>query len=246
VVGGGVFAVGLVGEDFVVGYGVGAGARDFSEVEALEFGVDFQDALGLVVDVKDVEPGGVGGQLPGPGVEESLHHGFAKGVEEEGQAGAGRKRELDGVGEDDLQGGLGTAGGAPEGNVLAGDAGEGGVEFDADDRAERELGGDEEGAAHACAEVEEGEVLKRRGGLGALPAFEQGEEDGRRDAVIGGGMAVVEVAGLEVTAGDQAAGADAEFQIEGVGRVAVLDGEARQAEPGALFSFLGLAGWVHC
>ena len=57
-------------------------------------------------------------------------------------------------------------------------------------------------------------------------------EDGRGYAVVGGGVAVVGVAGFEMTAGDEAAGADVVGEVERVWEEAGLFGEAWETAVG--------------
>ena len=110
------------------------------------------------------------------------------------------------------------------GDVGAGDGGELGVEFDADDFAEAELAGDEQAAALAGTDVDEGIAGDgvRRNGL--APALDEAAQDAGRDAVVGGDVLVVGVAGDEVLCGDEAAGVDAVHLVEGV------DGKPREFE----------------
>ena len=77
----------------------------------------------------------------------------------------------------------------------------GGVEFDADDVAEGELAGDEHGAAFAGADVDEGVAGDGVGRGGVAPEVDEGAEDAGGDAVVGGDVLVVGVAGDEVLAG---------------------------------------------
>lgn len=210
----------------MVGNGICCGAADFAEVVAAPGAGGFEDGLLLVVDVEQVE---LAGELRGsllPGFEEASENGGAEGVEEEGEDGSWRELELDGVGFDDADEAAIAAGCAPEAGVGAGDGSEMGVEFDADYGFEVEGGSEENGAAHAGSEVDEGGLSEWVGGEGFLPALDEGVEDGGRDAVIGCGVAVVGMAGLEVTAGNEAAGLDSELGVEGVRRVAAFDGEA--------------------
>ncbi len=92
-----------------------------------------------------------------------------------------------------------------------------GVELDADDFEEGRLGGDEEGAAFAGADVEKGVAIDGEGRGGAVePEVNEGAEDGGRDAVVGGDVLVAELSGEELRAGDEAAGIGAVGGVEGV------------------------------
>jgi len=114
------------------------------------------------------------------------------------------------------------------------------VEFDADDGFEIERGGEQESASHACAEVDEGGVGERGCGCGFLPTFDQGMKYGGGHAVIGGGMAVVWMAGFEMATGDEAAGLDAELRVEWMRSISVFDGEARKQTESSLLCCAGL------
>ena len=102
------------------------------------------------------------------------------------------------------------------GRDWAGDGGERGVELDADDLAEAEFAGDEQAAAFAGADVDEGVAGDGVGRDGVAPVGDEGAEDARGDAVVGGDVLVVGVAGDEVPGGDEAAGVDAVDLVEGV------------------------------
>ncbi len=104
-------------------------------------------------------------------------------------------------------------------DVGLGDGGEAGVELDADDLVEGGFGGDEEGAAFAGADVEEGVAVDGEGWGGAVdPQVDDAAEDGGGDAVVGGDVRVAGVAGEEVGGGDEAAGVGAVAGVEGVDR----------------------------
>ena len=110
------------------------------------------------------------------------------------------------------------------GDILTGDGGERGVELDANDFAEAEFAGDEQAAAFAGADVDEGVAGDGVGRDGLAPVADEGAQDGGRDAVVGGDVLVVGVAGDEVPGGDQAAGVDAVHLVEG------MDGEVGELE----------------
>ena len=86
---------------------------------------------------------------------------FAEGIEEVGDRGVLGELEFGDVLAEDLHGAAGEPRGFPGADVLLGDFAELGVEFDAGDFAEVYAGGDEQAAAHAGADVEEGVVFGR-------------------------------------------------------------------------------------
>lgn len=100
--------------------------------------------------------------------------------------------------------------------VELGGVGQGGVELDADDLVEGEFAGDEHGAAFAGTDVDEGVVVDGMGRVGVAPEVDEGAEDAGGDAVVGGDVGVVGVAGGEVAGGDEAAGFDAVDLVEGM------------------------------
>ena len=81
---------------------------------------------------------------------------------------------------------------------------------------EGEFAGDEHGAAFAGADVEEGVAVDGVGRDGLAPVVDEGAEDARGDAVVGGDEGVVGVTGDEVAGRDEAAGVDAVGLVEGV------------------------------
>jgi hypothetical protein len=110
------------------------------------------------------------------------------------------------------------------GDVLARDGGHGGVQFDADDFAEMVFAGDEQAAAFASADINECVTPDGVGRNGLAPVVDEGAQDAGRDAVVGGDVLVVGMAGDEVTGGDEATGVDAVGLVEGV------DGKLGQLE----------------
>ena len=100
--------------------------------------------------------------------------------------------------------------------IVLGDVGEVGVEFDADDLMKRQLAGDEHGAALTCSEVKERVVLDGVRWVGGSPEVDEGAKDAGGDAVVRGDVRIVGVTCEEVARGDQAAGFDAVDLVEGV------------------------------
>src|SRR5579863_2493285 len=127
VVGGGVFSVRLVGEDGVVGDGVGPRAGDLAKEESLEATRRFELGFLLVVDVEQIELARAVCELLGDAFEQAAQDGCAEGVEEKEEGGTGRQREIDGVAARDASRRVNPTGGAPEAKIAASDAGEGGV-----------------------------------------------------------------------------------------------------------------------
>ncbi len=198
------------------------GHGDGAEEEPGEGGVSVEESVALGVDVEDVEGSGAFGELSFDAAQEGFEDGLFEGVEEEGEAGGGGEVVGEGVLLEQAGGGearcgwVGLVGGDPEVEVVLGDVGEGGVELDADDLAERELAGDEHGASFAGSEVEEGVVVDGVGRGGGEPVVDEGTEDAGGDAVVGGDVGVVGVSGDEAPGGDESAGVDAVGGVEGV------------------------------
>ena len=165
---------------------------------------------------------GAFGELGFDAAEKLLEDGGFEGVEEEDQSGRAGKVEGEGVLLEELDGGeaggggVGGVGCVPVVEVLLGGVGHGGVEFDADDLAEGKFAGDEHGAAFAGADVDEGVAVDGVGRRGLAPEVDEGAEDAGGDAVVGGDVLVVGVAGDEVGGGDEAAGLDAVDLVEGM------------------------------
>lgn len=222
----GVFAVGLAGKDAPVGEGVCAGAADRAAEEAGESEAGVELGALLVVDVEDVKLAGARGEGAGPRGGETAQDRRAEGIEEEGDAGAGREGEGEGVAAENFRRRETAPGCAPVGKIAACDASESGVELDAENSAERELRGEEHGAAHPGAKIDEGVRVDGREGMAATPANDHGLEDGGSDGVVGGRMAIVAMAGAKMAAGDEAAGAHAVLEVEGMAEKALGDAEA--------------------
>ena len=210
------------------GNGVGAGAADLAEKEARESGLPFDDSLLFVVHVQEIELSRAVRKSEGEMLQKAAHDRFAEGVEEENEAGAFGNPGLEDIAAGDLHRSRGATGGTPSADVLPGHTGEDGIEFDSLYLCKRMLGREEHGAAHSGADVDEAEVFNRSAGSGPLPTLEKGVEDGRGDAEVRGGVAVVSVTSFEKAARDKAAGLDAVFEVEGMRRETLLFCEAGQ------------------
>ena len=211
---------GQVGDVVLSGHGDGA------EEESGEGGVSVEDSAALGVDVEEVEFAGAGGELGFDAAEEEFEDRGLEGVKEEGYAGGTGEVVGEGVlleeagGGEGWSGGIGGVGVEPVVEVGLSDIGEGGVELDADDLAEGELAGDEHGTAFASTEVDEGVFGGGMGRVGGLPEIDQGAQDAGSDAVVGGDVLVVGVAGGEASSRDETAGFDSVSGVEGMdGRV---------------------------
>ena len=155
VAGGSVFF--LLGDGGHVGSVVGGGHGDQAGPEPGEGGVAVEVGVVFRVDVEEVE----GPWIVRDGLfyvtEEAAQDGEFKGVEEEGEDGLGGQGMGGGVGvvEDKGGEGVGLQVVVPEGDIGVGDTCEVGVELDAFDAEEGELGAEQHGAAFAGADVEE-------------------------------------------------------------------------------------------
>jgi hypothetical protein len=110
-------------------------------------------------------------------------------------------------------------GGSKLGGVLAGDDGEGWIEFNTDDTPEGILAGDQQTAAFAGTDIDEGVAGDWVGRDGLAPVGDELAEDGWGDSIVCGDVLIVGMAGEEVVGGDEAAGVDAVHLVEG------MDGE---------------------
>ncbi len=230
VAGGAVFL--LAGDGFEVGGVVFGGHFDVVEEELGEGGIAVEDVGALGVDVDEVEAGCSGGLANWVSMRRRscLRTGASKGWKRKSSTGVEGKSKSrascsrTSMGARRRRGGVGLVGFDPVVDVGAGDGGEVGVELDADDFAEAEFAGDEQAAAFAGTDVDEGVAGDGVGGDGLAPLVDEGAQDAGRDAVVGGDVLVVGVAGDEVLGGDEAAGVDAVHLVEG------MDGEAGELE----------------
>jgi len=228
VIRGGVFAIGLICEDGMVGDGVGAGAGDLAEEEAAETAMVFKLGFLLVVGVEEIEMAGAVLKVLGNVLEQAAQDGFAKGVEKEEQARAGGERKVDRIAAMDPRGRMDSVERAPMLQIAARDAGQSRIQLYARHSMERHLGGEQDGTSHACTDINECEVADGSDWFGSPPLVEKGAKDGGGDAIISGGVAVVAMAALEVTAGDEAAGAHSVGCVKGVTGEAVCNSESGQ------------------
>jgi hypothetical protein len=152
----------LAGDGFEVGRVIFGRHLDVVEEELGEGGVAVEDVGALGVDVDEINCVWALGELGFDAAEELFEDGRLERVEEEEERGFGGEFEVKRVLLEDFDGSearggdVGCVSFGPVGDVLAGDGGERGVELDADDLAEVELAGDEQAAALAGADVDEG------------------------------------------------------------------------------------------
>jgi len=189
-----------------------------------EAGVIGERVGGFGVDVEEPELTGVSAQGALQPLQDAAQDGGEEGVVEKEDGGGEWEVYGRGVGVEDAERARLLPGCGERLEVLLGDVGERGIELDAEDVAEREAAAEQERAAFAAAEIDEGEagegVGVRRGAVRADGVFGEGEgaiEDGWSDAVVGGtpeGGAVqrhgVAGRGVELIAAKIAAGVDGE------------------------------------
>jgi hypothetical protein len=228
VIRGGVFAIGLIGEYGMVGDGVSPRAGDLAEEQASETAVAFDLGFLLIVGIEKIELAGAVREVPGDALEQAAQDGFAKGIEEKEQAGTCWKRKLDRIAAMDPRGRKDPVDHAPPLQIAASDAGQSRVQFHTHHSMERHFGGQQDGASHARADVDECEFANRRDRFRSPPLIQESAKDGGSDTVVSGGMAVVTMAALEMPTRDEAAGPHAVGRVKGVTGEAVCNGESGQ------------------
>lgn len=232
--------LGLAGHNPVVGARVAGRAVHLAEEEADEARSSavalFEHAFLLVVDVKQVQLAGAIGEGPSQPGEQASHDHGPKGIKEKQHRGPGGKFEGRGIRLDDARGRAQATRLTPEGEVAAGDADQGGVELNTEDAAEGQLGCQQDSAAHAGTDVDECGVPEGSTRFSSLPAGDELVKHRRSHAEVCGSVAIVRMAGVKVPSGDEPAGTDAVFEIEGVGRKAFPGGEAGKAAGSAFRS----------
>jgi len=187
-----------------------------------------EHVLLLVVDIQNIQFPRPVGEGAAPCAQKAPQDGRAEGIEEKRETGAGGEREVGGVAAKHAHGRAGTASCAPDRHIFAADARQTGMQFYADDGSEGIRRGQQHGAAHTGAEVHECVCVNGGDGTAAAPANNDVLKDRGRDGVIGRDMAVVTMAGGEMTPGNQSAGAHAKLEIEGMADEAVADREPLQ------------------
>ena len=90
------------------------------------------------------------------------------------------------------------------------------MQFNANDCAKRIVGSEEHRTPHAGAEIDESVGVNRREGLASTPMHDDALKDGGRDRVVSRYVPVVTMARAKVASRNQAAGAHAKLQVEGV------------------------------
>ena len=102
------------------------------------------------------------------------------------------------------------------------------MQLNANHLAKRISGGQQHSPAHAGAEIDKRVCVDRRERAALAPAHDDSLKDGWRDCVVGRYVAVVAVAGAEMAACNEAAGAHAKFEVEGVADQAIFFGQPGQ------------------
>ena len=145
-------------------------------------------------------------------------------MKEEEQRGSGGELEFECVlledpDRSDRAGGrISGVGGVPVGDVLAGDCGHIAIEFDAHNFAEAVFAGDEQAAAFAAANIDEGVVGDGMGWNRRAPLVDEAAQDARRDAVVRGDVLIVDMTGHEVFRGHEPAGIHSVHLVERMDR----------------------------
>jgi hypothetical protein len=88
--------------------------------------------------------------------------------------------------------------------------------------------GQQQSAAHACAEIDKCVCVDWCNGPALPPTHQDSFKDRRRNRIVGRHVPIVPVPRMEMAAGDQPTGAHAKFQIEGVADQAIFDRQTRQ------------------
>lgn len=210
----------------MVGDGVGAGTGDLAMEQTPKTAMAFELSFLLIIDIENVKLGWAICEVLSDAAEQAAHDRRCERVKEEEQTWALGERKLEGVANVDACGRTHVAEGAPAREIAAGDAHERRMQLNADDLVERHLGSEQDGAAHACPNVDEGEFTDGCGRFGALPTLDESVEDRGCDSVVGRRVAVVAMAALEMAACDEATGADAVGYVKGVASEAVGYGES--------------------
>jgi hypothetical protein len=96
------------------------------------------------------------------------------------------------------------------------------MQLNADDGAKRIIGSEEHCASHPGAEIDECIRVDGREGLASAPMHEDALKDGGRDRVVSRYVPVVTVARAKVAPRNQAAGAYAKLQVEGVANQSIF------------------------
>jgi hypothetical protein len=212
----------------VVGNRIGAGAGDLAEEEAAEPAMALKFAFLLVVGVEEIELAGAIRKIAGDALEQAAHDGFAEGVEEEEQAGARGQWKLDRIAAMNPGWCMDPVKRAPTPQIAASDAGQSRMKFDACHSMKGHFGGEKDRAPHACADIDEGKVADGGDWLCPPPLLEKSVKNGGSDTVVSRGVAIVTMTALEMTTGDEAAGAHAVGRVKWVTHEPIRHGETGQ------------------
>ena len=183
----------------------------------------------LVVDVQNIQLPRAFGKCPAPCAQKAAQHRRAKGIEEKNNAGSGRERKFQSVAAKHAHGHARATGGTPKGKIPACNARQRGMQLHANDGAKGIIGGEQHGAAHAGAEIDEGVFVDGRERAASAPAHDHALKNRGRDRVVGRYVAVVAMPRAEMTSRNQAAGAHAEFQVEWMADQAIFFRQPGQA-----------------
>ena len=224
-----VFRAGLALENCSVGDGVGVRTANLAVKQPLESRLAPSTFSCSLFTYRISSCSGSFGKSAAPGAQKAPQHRRAKGIEEKHHARSGRDGEICGVAAKHAHGCACAIGGAPKRKIPACDARQGGMQLNADDGAKRIIGGEEHCASHAGAEIDECVRVDRREGPASAPTHEDALKDGGRDRVVGRDVPIVTVARAKVAPRNQAAGAHAKLQVEGVANQSIFLRQPGQA-----------------
>jgi len=223
-----IFRARLTFQNCTIGNGIGVRSPDLSFEEPRKSTRALQNAFLLIVHIQNVERLRGFCQALTPCAQEPAKYWSGKRIEEKGHAGPRGQRELDGIAAKHSHGGDGAACSTPLGHIPAADARQRRMGFDTDYGAKGIHGSKQHGAAHAGTKIHKRIFVEVGEWLAAPPTNEDALKDRRSDCIVGRYVAIVTATGAKMAAGNQTAGANSEFKVEGMPDKAIFDSEPLQ------------------
>jgi hypothetical protein len=218
----------LIGEDGVVCDRVGAGAGDLAKKKAVETAVAFKLAFLLVIDVEEINLAAPIRQILGDAYEQTAQDRCAKRIEKEEQTWASRQGKLNRISATDLCWRVYPAQCSPTTEIATGNANKRRMDLHPHNSMKGHFGSQQDGASHACADVDKSGFADGRGGFRSPPSLDECAKNRRSDAIVGRGVAIVRMSTLQVPAGDKTARADAIRDVEWVTHESVRNSKTWQ------------------
>lgn len=207
---------------------ISAGTSNLSKEQATKTNTPFELAFLLVIYVEEIKLAAAIREILGDAYEQTAQDRCAKRIEEEEQTWASRQGKLNCIAAIDLRWRVYPAQCSPTTEIATSNANKRRMDLHPHNSMKGHFGGEQDGASHARADVDEGKAANRRDWFRSPPSIEECTKNRGSDAVVGRGMAIVRMSTLQMPAGDKSARANAIRDIEWVTHESVCNSKTWQ------------------